>query len=74
MDDLGNVLLADSGNNRLDGQFVREFGALVKGASAPSDMVKVQGKSKDGLEENHILVTYSGNDGTDGRVARFKCI
>jgi len=79
VDDLGNVLLADSGNNRLvvlntDGQFVREFGALVEGASAPSDMVKVQGKSKDGLEENHILVTYSGNDGTDGRVARFKCI
>jgi len=79
VDDLGNMLVADSGNNRLvvfnvDGEFVRQFGSPVKGVSTPSDLVKVRGRGKDGGEEDHILVTYSGSDGTDGRLVRYKCI
>jgi hypothetical protein len=79
VDDLGNILVADSGNNRLvvfnmDGEFVREIGSTMEGVSTPSDMVKVRGKGKDGVEENHILVTYSGSHGTDGTLVRFKCM
>jgi len=78
VDDLGNMLVADSGNNRLvvfnvDGEFVRQFGSRMEGVCTPSDMVKVRGKGKDGVEEDHILVTFSGTDGTDGRLVRYKC-
>merc|ERR1719186_1327939 len=78
LDDRGHVLVADSGNNRLivlnkEGQLFREISLKEKNALCPSDFVKVRGKSSDGVEENHIVVTYTGGDGTDGRLVRFKC-